>query len=136
MPYGLEAIDRLVRSDTLRRGELSEWSKVLDSKSSVPPKGTAGSNPALSAKGCAATQAKLRFVGVVSSVIGHPRDPQCGSDWRGDRAVEGARLEIVCAGNGTAGSNPALSAGTPCMLKRSWVWLNPHPACGPANAGS
>ena len=31
-------------------------------------------------------------------------------DGRGDRVVEGARLEIVCAGNGTAGSNPAPSA--------------------------
>ena len=30
---------------------------------------------------------------------------------RGDRVVEGARLEIVCALTGTAGSNPALSAG-------------------------
>jgi hypothetical protein len=29
---------------------------------------------------------------------------------RGDRAVEGARLESVCARKGTAGSNPALSA--------------------------
>lgn len=43
-------IDTTGSSDTFRRGELSEWSKVLDSKSSVPPKGTAGSNPALSAK--------------------------------------------------------------------------------------
>ena len=32
---------------------------------------------------------------------------------RGDRAVEGARLEIVCAPNkGTEGSNPSLSAKT------------------------
>ena len=31
--------------------------------------------------------------------------------WRGDRAVEGARLEIVCTPNkGTEGSNPSLSA--------------------------
>ena len=31
--------------------------------------------------------------------------------WRGDRAVEGARLEIVCTPNkGTGGSNPPLSA--------------------------
>src|SRR5690606_4598331 len=29
---------------------------------------------------------------------------------RGDRVVEGARLEIVCARNGTEGSNPSLSA--------------------------
>jgi hypothetical protein len=31
--------------------------------------------------------------------------------WRGDRAAEGARLEIVCTLNGTEGSNPSLSAG-------------------------
>jgi hypothetical protein len=30
--------------------------------------------------------------------------------WRGGRVVEGARLESVCASNGTAGSNPVLSA--------------------------
>ena len=29
---------------------------------------------------------------------------------RGVRVVEGARLESVCASNGTAGSNPVLSA--------------------------
>lgn len=29
--------------------------------------------------------------------------------WRGGRAAEGARLESVCTGNRTAGSNPALS---------------------------
>ncbi len=30
--------------------------------------------------------------------------------WRGDRVVEGAALEKQCAGNGTEGSNPSLSA--------------------------
>ena len=30
--------------------------------------------------------------------------------WRGVRAVEGARLESVCRGNSTVGSNPTLSA--------------------------
>ena len=30
--------------------------------------------------------------------------------WRDDRAVEGAALEKQCAGNGTVGSNPTLSA--------------------------
>ena len=30
-------------------------------------------------------------------------------EWRGDRVVEGARLERVCAGNRTVGSNPTLS---------------------------
>lgn len=29
---------------------------------------------------------------------------------RGDRVVEGAALEKQCAGNGTVGSNPTLSA--------------------------
>lgn len=32
------------------------------------------------------------------------------STWRDDRAVEGARLESVCTGNRTEGSNPSLSA--------------------------
>ena len=31
---------------------------------------------------------------------------------RGVRVAEGARLESVCAGNGTVGSNPTLSEGT------------------------
>jgi hypothetical protein len=33
--------------------------------------------------------------------------------WRGDRAAEGARLESVCWGNSTEGSNPSLSAKVP-----------------------
>ena len=33
-----------------------------------------------------------------------------GTLWRGDRVVEGARLEIVCAFTRTVGSNPTLSA--------------------------
>ena len=32
--------------------------------------------------------------------------------WRGVRVAEGARLESVCAGNRTEGSNPSLSAIT------------------------
>ena len=37
--------------------------------------------------------------------------PSQTSERRGDRAVEGARLEIVCTPNkGTGGSNPPLSA--------------------------
>ena len=32
--------------------------------------------------------------------------------WRGVRVVEGARLESVCRGNLTEGSNPSLSAST------------------------
>ena len=36
---------------------------------------------------------------------------------RGDRAVEGARLEIVCTPNkGTGGSNPPLSAILTCCI--------------------
>jgi hypothetical protein len=34
---------------------------------------------------------------------------QVESPWRGDRVAEGARLESVCAGNRTGGSNPPLS---------------------------
>ncbi len=33
-----------------------------------------------------------------------------GKKRRGVRVAEGARLESVCGGNSTAGSNPALSA--------------------------
>src|SRR5688572_7734131 len=40
---------------------------------------------------------------------------------RGDRAVEGARLEIVCTPNkGTEGSNPSLSASK-CDESRRWA---------------
>ena len=94
------AIDTTGSSDTFRRGELSEWSKVLDSKSSVPPKGTAGSNPALSARRLPVID-KIRTIMAVRVAVR-----------RGDRAVEGARLEIVCARKGTGGSNPFLSAGS------------------------
>ena len=31
-------------------------------------------------------------------------------EWRGDRVVEGARLESECTLTGTVGSNPTLSA--------------------------
>ncbi len=37
--------------------------------------------------------------------------------WKGARVVELARLESVCTGNGTAGSNPALSAIPMCGLR-------------------
>ncbi len=37
-------------------------------------------------------------------------DPQRESEWRGVRVAEGARLEIVCRGDSTEGSNPSLSA--------------------------
>ena len=35
--------------------------------------------------------------------------------WRGGRAVEGARLEIVYTGNRIEGSNPSLSASLRCF---------------------
>ena len=41
---------------------------------------------------------------------------------RGDRVAEGARLEIVCRGNSTVGSNPTLSArGSLCLRLASRV---------------
>ena len=73
-------VDTQKRSGKVRGGELTERSKVLDSKSSV-----------------LARAPRVRI----------PRSPLV---WRGDRAVEGARLEIVCAREGTGGSNPFLSA--------------------------
>lgn len=49
--------------------------------------------------------------------------------------VEGARLESVCRGNSTAGSNPALSAkvvldgelAVPCNLQSATAGLNSLP---------
>jgi hypothetical protein len=51
-------------------------------------------------------------------VLASMLSPRCNDGWpalgRGDRAVEGARLEIVCTPNkGTGGSNPPLSAMNP-----------------------
>jgi hypothetical protein len=60
-------IDTTAPSGIFRRGELSEWSKVLDSKSSVPPKGTAGSNPALSAGAAMRATARLRSACVMKA---------------------------------------------------------------------
>ena len=51
-------------------------------------------------------------------------------EWRGDRAAEGARLEIVCPGNRTVGSNPTLSArrlSEPAQNPRA-TWGFPNPA--------
>ena len=39
---------------------------------------------------------------------------------RGDREAEGAALEMPCTGNGTAGLNPALSAGKNHDLANPW----------------
>ena len=92
-------VDTLLGFARFRRGELAERSKALDSKSSVP--------------------ATVPWVRIPRSppdtffaALGRERerfDPS-SSTWRGDRVVEGARLEIVCTGNGTEGSNPSLSA--------------------------
>ncbi len=71
-------------------GEVAEWSKALDSKSSVGQL-TEGSNPSLSAK-----STHVRRWGRVSGEV--------------TELAYGARLEIVCARKGTEGSNPSLSA--------------------------
>ena len=52
--------------------------------------------------------------------------------WRDVRVVEGARLERVCRGNSTVGSNPTLSARTvldgelavPCNLQSAIAGSN------------
>ena len=53
-------------------------------------------------------------------VCSHASQP-VGILGRGDRAAEGARLESVCTGNRTAGSNPALSAIRFEARARKWV---------------
>ena len=45
--------------------------------------------------------------------------------WRDVREAEGARLESVCGGNLTVGSNPTLSAGSP-KLEDSGLGLTPN----------
>lgn len=42
-------------------GEVTEWSKVLAWKVSVPQKGTGGSNPFLSAEDIALTQGQRKY---------------------------------------------------------------------------
>ena len=64
----------------------------------------------------------------------------------GGRVVEGAGLENRCAGNGTVGSNPTLSAANPsgwvaerlkahawraCGLQKGLVGSNPTPSVAP-----
>ena len=66
---------------------------MLDSKSSVPT-GTKGSNPLLSAK---LFDDKLRTAAAPTPRAGADAYRKADSAWRGDRVVEGARLEIVCA---------------------------------------
>ena len=48
--------------------------------------------------------------------------------WRDVREAEGARLESVCGGNLTVGSNPTLSAGSPGLenLGRVVIPNNSH----------
>ena len=68
------AINLFGNVSALFRGEVTEWPKVYDWKSYVPHKGTAGSNPALSATflrskkvpcvaqgSCATLRSKLRY---------------------------------------------------------------------------
>jgi hypothetical protein len=43
--------------------------------------------------------------------------------WRGDRAAEGARLESVCWGNSTEGSNPSLSANVSDLAGSEFVGI-------------
>ena len=54
------------------------------------------------------------FVGALGGIAAKQQNPENGSYIaglrKGARVVELARLESVCTGNGTAGSNPALSA--------------------------
>ena len=77
---------------SFRRGELSEWSKVRDSKSRVP-RGTKGSNPLLSATFFDLQVDDRRSPCPKAEAEAYRK---ADSVWRGDRVVEGARLEIVC----------------------------------------
>ena len=53
--------------------------------------------------------------------------------WRGDRVAEGARLEIVCRGNSTVGSNPTLSAMLDqCVV--DWIDATGSPLFGPGGS--
>lgn len=63
----------------------------------VVPQGTGGSNPPLSVL--------LRRKGLIVNAF--------LNFWRDVRVVEGTRLEVVCARDGTEGSNPSLSVPGP-----------------------
>src|SRR5579863_9707065 len=56
-----------------------------------------------------------------------------GARWRGGRAVEGARLESVYAGNRIAGSNPAPSAisASPCGFRTTGANIAGDAGCPP-----
>ncbi len=58
----------------------------------------------------AAPESQRRGPGASSLAAGNRGAVGPQHEWRGDRAAEGARLEIVCPGNRTVGSNPTLSA--------------------------
>ena len=110
----------------VRGGEVSEWSKVPDSKSGVP-QGTAGSNPALSAaanreparqspRGWGRAEPASIFRGV-----SRPRRPVLPLERQqtGRRSFTGEVTEWSkvhdwksCVRQRTAGSNPALSASS------------------------
>ena len=64
------------QEEAVKHGEVAEWTKAVDSKSTVGQP-TVGSNPTLSAP-LSCVSAELCFL------------------WRGDRVDEGARLERVC----------------------------------------
>ena len=104
-----------------RRGGLAEWSKALDSKSSVP----------VTVPWVRIPRPPLpRTPRVFEGLFFEPTAAQLGSssrasvldDGRGDRVVEGARLEIVCTGNGTVGSNPTLSASGRAPMPYLGYW--------------
>ena len=95
-------------------GEVSERSKVPDSKSGVV-QATGGSNPPLSAN--ALTQHQLRqpptphapptrnFRNLCNNALNSSDFLQL---WRGDREAEGARLELVCSASYRGFESPPL----------------------------
>ena len=97
-------IDRTSCFGKFRRGELTERLKVLDSKSSVSARAPWVRIP------CSPPVRGSRCLGLDGSGTTAVVPIR-----RGDRVVEGARLELVCVGNGTEGSNPSLSAAQ-CLL--------------------
>jgi hypothetical protein len=82
-------------AQVLYQGEVSEWLKVLDSKSSVA-RATGGSNPPLSATAIVDPGVRLRAV-----EFGEVTEWSKVHDWKS------------CVSQGTEGSNPSLSAKDP-----------------------
>ena len=79
---------------------MAEWSIAPDSKSGVPARVSGVRIPLSPSR---------RYVNEIVNFAQKAKDRNYF--WRGDRVVEGARLEIVCtAKSGTEGSNPSLSA--------------------------